>query len=55
MRKLTPADILFYLILVAIVFMLVRPGGNAAEALIATTTAFAAVLTAGEGQPKKAG
>ncbi len=48
-------DILFYLIIVALVMMLVRPGGQAGEALIAITEAFAAVIATAEGTPRKAG
>jgi hypothetical protein len=48
--RFTFADVLFYLIIVAIVYMLVRPGGQAGEALIAVTSAFAAVIAAAEGQ-----
>lgn len=50
MRKITLVDFLAYVILLAIVMMLVRPGSQAAAALVAITEAFAALISAAEGQ-----
>lgn len=52
-ERFTWIDGLFWLIVVAIVFMMVRPGGQAGEALIAVTTALAAIIATAEGQPGK--
>lgn len=49
--KFSPASIFFYVIVIAIVYMLVRPGSQAAEAMIAVTAALAALIGAAEGQP----
>ena len=52
-RRPSVAGLFFYLIIVAIVYMLVRPGSNAAGALIAITNALAALIATAEGQPRK--
>jgi hypothetical protein len=44
MRKFTPLDVIFWVIVLAIVFMVVRPGSKAGAGLIAVTNAFAAVV-----------
>lgn len=48
--RFTFADGLFWLFVIAITYMLVRPGSQAGEALIAVTSAFAAIISAAEGQ-----
>lgn len=53
--RFSPASIFLYIIIVAIVYMLVRPGSQAAEAMIAVAAAFAALISAAEGQPHKPG
>jgi hypothetical protein len=42
----------FYLVLLAIVFSLVRPGSRSGEVMIAITDALAAVITTAEGQSR---
>lgn len=49
--KFSLGSVFFYLVVVAIVYMLVRPGSQAAEAMIAVTAALAALISAAEGQP----
>ena len=49
-----PLDFLFYIILVAIVFMLVRPGGQGGQAVITVSNTFAKVVAAAEGGPGSA-
>lgn len=49
--RFSPVSVFLYLIIVAIVYMMVRPGSQAGEALIAITAAFAALISAAEGQP----
>jgi len=44
MRRVSAWDIAFYLIIVAIVFSLVRPGSKAGKALVAVTGAMTAVV-----------
>lgn len=49
--KFSLGAVFFYLIVIAIVYTLVRPGSQAAEAMIAVTAALAALISAAEGQP----
>jgi drug/metabolite transporter (DMT)-like permease len=49
--RIGPLDVLFYLILVAIVFMLVRPGGQGGKAVLAIAGAFAAAVRTAVGAP----
>jgi hypothetical protein len=48
-------DILFWMIIVAIVFSLVRPGSKAGAALVAVTDAFAAVVGLATGYTQRGG
>jgi hypothetical protein len=43
-RRVSPGDVIFYVIIVAIVFSLVRPGSKAGAALVAVTDAAADVI-----------
>lgn len=44
MRRVTGWDVAFYVIFVAIVFSLVRPGSKGGAAIVAVTDALAAVI-----------
>jgi hypothetical protein len=48
------ADVFFFLIMIALLYMFVRPGSPAAAALIAVANAFAATVAAAEGNPPPA-
>jgi len=49
-----PLDILFWVIVLAIVYMLVRPSSKAGQALIAIANAFAAVTATATGAAARA-
>lgn len=44
MRRFSVLDFIFWIIIVAIVFSLVRPGSKAGTAVVAVTDAFASVV-----------
>lgn len=55
MGKFSALDVIFWAIVLAIVFMLVRPGSKAAAGLIAVTDAFAAVVGTATGAVARGG
>ncbi len=44
MRRISGWDVAFYLVIVAVIFSLVRPGSKAGKALIAAGSALTAVI-----------
>lgn len=54
-RRIGPLDIIFYVVVVALVFMMVRPGSKAGTALIAVTNALAAVIGTATGAEARGG
>ena len=55
MRRVSPWDLAFWIIVVAIIASVVRPGSKAGNALVAVTEALAAVVGEATGYYAKGG
>ena len=55
MRRVGITDVLFYIIIVAIIAPLVRPGSKAGQALVDVIDAFAAVVAGATGANQQGG
>lgn len=55
MRRFTVADVIFWGIVLAIIYMLVRPGSKAGSAVILVTDALAAVIATATGAAARSG